>query len=138
MTGYKSKKAAAIAKTIDEALQMCFEYIETNAHERRYVRWAIKEALALTSTECEAQPAQEPVATTAANHVAGEIGYCQFHAVVPSGTDLYTTPPQRTWVGLTENEIDQGLLRTNYAMQTANAWRDGVEWASKQLQEKNT
>ena len=50
---------------------------------------------------------------------------------------LYTTP-QRTWVGLTDKEIDQGLCRTNYAMQTAGAWRDGVEWAIKQLQECNT
>ena len=32
--------------TKDEALQMCLEYIETNAHERRHVRWAIKVALA--------------------------------------------------------------------------------------------
>ena len=32
--------------TKDEALKMCLEYIETNAHERRLVRWAIKEALA--------------------------------------------------------------------------------------------
>ena len=39
--------------TQDEALQMCLEYIETDAHERRHVRWAIKEALAQT---------QEPVA----------------------------------------------------------------------------
>jgi hypothetical protein len=38
----------------DEALQMCLEYIETAAHERKYVRHAIKQALA--------QPAQEPVA----------------------------------------------------------------------------
>jgi hypothetical protein len=51
---------------------------------------------------------------------------------------LYTTPPQRTWVGLTDMEIDQGLCRTNYAMQTAGAWRDGVEWAIKQLQERNS
>lgn len=29
-----------------KALQMCLEYIETNAHERKYVRHAIKEALA--------------------------------------------------------------------------------------------
>jgi hypothetical protein len=36
--------------TKDEALQMCLEYIETDAHERKYVRHAIKEALA--------QPAQ--------------------------------------------------------------------------------
>ena len=45
---------------------------------------------------------------------------------------------EREWVGLTDEEIDQGLLRTKYAMQTAGAWRDGVEWATKQLKEKNT
>jgi hypothetical protein len=39
--------------TKDEALQMCLEYIETNAHERKHVRHAIKAALA--------QPVQEPV-----------------------------------------------------------------------------
>jgi hypothetical protein len=37
--------------TKDEALQMCLEYIETNAHERKHVRHAIQAALA--------QPAQE-------------------------------------------------------------------------------
>ena len=45
--------------------------------------------------------------------------------------------PEREWVGLTDEEIYQGLVRTNYAMQTAGAWRDGVEWATKQLREKN-
>ena len=45
---------------------------------------------------------------------------------------------KRTWVGLTDDEIDQGLLRSNHALQTAGAWRDGVEWATKQLKEKNT
>lgn len=35
-----------------EALQMCLEYIETDAHERRHVRWKINEALA--------EPQQEP------------------------------------------------------------------------------
>lgn len=49
-----------------------------------------------------------------------------------------TATPVRPWVGLTDEEIDQGLLRSNYAMQTAGAWRDGVEWATKQLKEKNT
>jgi hypothetical protein len=46
--------------------------------------------------------------------------------------------PKRTWVGLTDKDIDQGLCHTNYAMQTAGAWRDGVEWAIKELQERNT
>ena len=45
---------------------------------------------------------------------------------------------QREWVGLTDDEIDQGLIRSNHALQTAGAWRDGVEWATKQLKEKNT
>lgn len=44
---------------------------------------------------------------------------------------------QRTWVGLTDKQIDEGLCRTHYAMQTSGAWRDGVEWAAKQLKEKN-
>ena len=45
---------------------------------------------------------------------------------------------KKPWVGLTDEEIDQGLLRSNHALQTAGAWRDGVEWATKQLKEKNT
>jgi hypothetical protein len=40
--------------TKDEALQMCLEYIETDAHERKYVRHAIKAAL---------EAKDEPVAT---------------------------------------------------------------------------
>jgi len=49
-------------------------------------------------------------------------------------------PPaaQRQWVVLTDEEIDQGLCRTPYAMKTAEAWREGVRWAYHQLKEKNT
>lgn len=32
---------------------------------------------------------------------------------------------------LTEEEIDQGLLRTSYALQSAAAWRDGVRFAER-------
>ena len=53
LTGYTSSKDGSAflfvqgeLMTKDEALQMCLEYIETNAHERRCVRWAIKDALA--------------------------------------------------------------------------------------------
>jgi hypothetical protein len=44
---------------------------------------------------------------------------------------------QREWVGLTGEEIDQGLLRSDYALQTAHAWRAGVVFAMTQLKEKN-
>jgi uncharacterized iron-regulated protein len=50
----------------------------------------------------------------------------------------FTRSPQRTWVELTDEEIDQGLCRTPYAMKTAEAWREGVRWAYHQLKEKNT
>lgn len=53
-------------------------------------------------------------------------------------TPLYTHPqPQREWVGLTDEQIDQGLCHTPYALKTAEAWREGVRWAYHQLKEKN-
>ena len=55
-----------------------------------------------------------------------------------SSVDKAVNAMSRPWVGLTDEEIDQGLLRSNHALQTAGAWRDGVEWATKQLKEKNT
>jgi hypothetical protein len=86
------------------------------------------------------KPAQEPVAVLFQD---GSIVKYEDLEFVPekSGQSvqmLYTAPPQRTWVGLTDEEIDQGLLRTPYAMKTAEAWREGVRWAYHQLKEKNT
>ena len=46
-------------------------------------------------------------------------------------------PAQRTWVGLTDEEVEQGLLRSDYALQTAHAWRAGVVFAMAKLKEKN-
>lgn len=58
---------------------------------------------------------------------------------------LYTHPqpkaeqePKREWVGLTHSDIDQGLLRSDYAFKTAEAWRAGVVFAMTKLKEKNT
>ena len=46
--------------TKDEALLMCLEYIETDKHERKYVRQAIRKALAqpepVTLVSVEAGP----------------------------------------------------------------------------------
>ena len=84
--------------TKDEALQMCLEYIETNAHERRHVRWAIKEALA--------QPEQEAVGSVVTYYDSLTHGW--FGDPPPEGTLLYIVPPQpeeRPWVGLTVDEL---------------------------------
>lgn len=45
--------------TKDGALQMCLEYIETNAHERRHVRWAIKDALAQPEQNWKTPPQED-------------------------------------------------------------------------------
>lgn len=40
--------------------------------------------------------------------------------------------------GLSGNEIEEGLLRSKYALETAKAWRAGVWWAYEKLKDKNT
>ena len=60
-------------------------------------------------------------------------------STMKEGKDFTTTSqPKREWVGLTDEEIDQGLLRSDYALQTAHAWRAGVVFAMTKLKEKNT
>ena len=122
--------------TKDEALRMALEALEADeldmvddgsgnmVFRKEQAIAAIKKALS--------EPEQEPVAW---EQFYPDIGKPQiaFNAEV-----IGYVAPQRTWVGLTDEEIDQGLLRSNHALQTAGAWRDGVEWATKQLKEKNT
>jgi len=61
------------------------------------------------------QPAQEPVGEV--NRYGRDSHGRQWHGIhwydanvdVPHGTKLYTTPPQRPWVGLTDEERDEIL-----------------------------
>jgi len=73
--------------TKDEALKLALEYIETNAHERRHVRWAIKEALAQPPL-----PVQEPVGSVV-RWLDGSLVHGWFSDPPPEGTLLYITPP---------------------------------------------
>jgi hypothetical protein len=91
--------------------------------------------------EALAQPEQEPVAWLHRQGNFTEVCMNRLHddEIDRGWTEepLYTTPPQRTWVGLTDDEIDQGLLRSDYAFKTAEAWRAGVVFAMTKLKEKN-
>ena len=96
----------------------------------------LKNALEMTNRALETK--DEPVAWM------NRHGACKtslFMDVEAGAKEEYTIPvyttPQRTWVGLTDEEIDQGLLRSPYALQSAGAWRDGVAWAIQQLKDKN-
>ena len=48
---------------------------------------------------------------------------------------LDTTPPQRTWVGLTDEEIEQGCKES---WVTEQAFQSAVWWAEAKLKERNT
>ena len=51
------------------------------------------------------QNRQEPVAVVRWNDI-GHISW-RTHVMLSDNTPLYTTPPQRTWVGLTDDELSQ-------------------------------
>jgi hypothetical protein len=65
----------------------------------------------MTGYQSKKDMAQDKLAQTAQEHVATvqcihgiTIGYLEI--MQPVGTKLYTAPPQRTWVDLTDEQID--------------------------------
>jgi hypothetical protein len=81
------------------------------------------------------QPEQEPVAIVDAN----DDGY--WADILPNrsvkvGQMLYTTPPQRTWVGLTDEEMTHAkhhMVEGAYQY----SFKQGAKWAEDKLKEKN-
>jgi hypothetical protein len=78
-----------------------------------------------------AQPEQEPVGEIV-DAIEGAFK-CSFTKMLPVGTKLYTTPPQRTWVGLTEDEVFEISNKMPYADRF-----DFAEAIEAKLKEKNT
>ena len=134
--------------TKDKALRLALEALENHCGNYKLddagcERWnkavaAIKEALAPTSTLCEAQPEQEPSITkTGCGVLTLHSGFDD----LPDGTKFYTTPqasvneaPKRPWVGLTEDEI------IAVDMHTLRVRGDGYTYAraiEAKLKEKN-
>ena len=119
--------------TKDEALKLALEaltHLQPNAltifytiGNRDKAIKAIREALS--------QPEQEPVAWMGA-HDHTDLYYRKPPQVdvVP----LYTTPPQRTWVGLTQQDIDIAFDDT----QEGGGFDDFARAIEAKLKEKNT
>lgn len=108
----------------------------------------IEEAITLlyqTYIEEQDVAKQRGIAITAMNEMVRLLGGDDVVAKIESvpysarlrAQHLFEDAPQRTWVGLTDEEIDQGLLRSDYAFKTAEAWRAGVVFAMTKLKEKN-
>ena len=96
-----------------------------------------KEVILQAADELEAlaQPEQEPVAYLCENAV----GHRYFRWKKPSSTykpiALYTTPPKRTWVGLTEQE--QGAIMEDLNTHGTNLYPFAQAIEAK-LKDKNT
>lgn len=113
------------------------DYREGQLDALKAVSEDVKPAIASLQQAIKDLESQEPVAWIAPRYEGGHENLEVVDEREFGAFRVYTAPPQRTWQGLTDDEIDKGLLRSNYALQTAGAWRDGVEWATKQLKEKN-
>jgi hypothetical protein len=103
--------------------------------------------VAAKEREALAQPEQEPVALEEYDagllndfgggnvewwwdYIRAELGRAYEHY-----QSQITTPPQRTWQGLTDKEIAQGWKES---WVTEQAWQSAVWWAEDKLKEKNT
>ena len=102
MTGYKSKKAAAQAKVEGPIHVVC------------------------QCDKCKAQPAQELEAW--ANSVWEARAT---HGIGENTVPLYITPPQRPWVGLTDEDWKE-------IEDMPDTFDQGVAWCLNTLQRKNT
>ena len=110
-------------QALELALEALEDYVEEyGPHEKdsgaAYAITAIKEALA--------QPEQEPVAYINIEERKLEWAYKYMSWDTPTVVNLpkiplYTTPPQRTWVGLTEEDLK--LLSAEWRI-VYGAWMD--------------
>jgi len=143
------KQARALDKKAENARELGLDYEPADGTQVSKVWWDGEKLMAKPiplEDFYQPAPVQEPVAWRWKNN--GEDKWLNEYVYLDNGgpdcpeecEPLYTTPPaaQRQWVGLTDEQIDQGLCRTPYAMKTAEAWREGVRWAYHQLKEKNT
>ena len=122
--------------TRDEALKLALEFIErvnkdgwilADFEPQMYAAiTAIKEVLA--------QPEQEPVAWM------DEDGDVLSASIVDGkglrNIPLYTTPPQRTWIGLTDEDISK--ISQRLGIDHDDSWTDLKQAIEAKLKEKNT
>jgi hypothetical protein len=140
MTGFQSKREMAQEKTsmTKEALKLALEALDAN--EYGAVRIIIHEALA--------QPVQEPFEYW--NAVEGwvkidevrehfdSVGCGTIYKTAGEGREpLYTALPQRTWVGLTDEEIKR-IGKLDLDSNYFGIWYDFAKAIEAKLREKNT
>ena len=148
MTGFESKREATVDKLqepVSEALKRIAAGLRlagarlpapepTGTIEGSFVS-GLCVALAIVESEIEAQPAQEPVAHVYSFDDDGRPRIAWDNAKgIKIGDKLYTAPPQREWVGLTNEEIYMNCPNW-LSQEQCKVWIQQVE---AKLKEKNT
>ena len=126
--------------TKDEALRLAWDALQQIAHvsamDYEYQQWAVE---AITAIKAALEAKDEPVAYINveqrklewAKYVSWDTPTVVNLPKIP----LYTTPPQRTWVGLTDGDKDFIVKRAS-----VYDWHDYevIEATEAKLKEKNT
>jgi hypothetical protein len=120
------RKAAEMAL---DALDMYREHDAENIGLADVAYEALRQALA--------QPEQEPVGYVTIENISS---WAQVPSIKwfkkPTEGPLYTAPPKREWVGLTDEEIEE--CKINGGLPHAINWRLSVKVMEAKLKEKNT
>ena len=117
-----------------EALKLAQIALDDIEHQR--FSWRRFDAL-VAIKQALAQPAQEPVGSVV-RWVDGSLIHGWFGDPPPEGTLLYITPPQRPWVGLTDEEIADCAEKMEASDPTDSFWREFFRGIEAKLKEKNT
>jgi hypothetical protein len=121
--GFNAKRKAAMDKINSDFYREYIKY--RTAFPKGYTSPAQDGKCKLCVDGCaacdaRAQPAQEPVAWITPDGEGFRIRFSAPTNDVPLGWDaLYTTPPKRPWVGLTDEEIADYLGDEYHAMTTS-------------------
>jgi hypothetical protein len=113
-----------------DALKLALKFIEDSECETADLEARIKEALAQE---------QEPVATLAVrwHNPVGKVAYV-LEVDLPTGIHkLYTHPPQRTWMGLTDEEYFGLQMKIKTPMISVQDYIDAMRMVEAKLKQKN-
>ena len=118
-----------------EALKLALKALEsgvkTTAEQISWIEYVMNDAITAIK-EALAQPAQEPVAITIIAKLGNVYSFTGDYSL-RKGDKVYTAPPKRPWVELTDEEIIQIINSNN----STGLWSMAIEIGAK-LRSKNT
>jgi len=100
--------------------------------QRRNKKWPHNKREVKALYDAPPQPKQEPSGHFLDFAYSDSIAYVHVYDQFRKGQQFYKAPPQRTWVGIPEQDLKQG--DESFFV----AWREGARWAEAKLKERNT